>query len=52
MRSVHESLSAAAPGSAPWQRRVVGWLNRRKRLSALVPVVALVLGTPHSCPFC
>lgn len=41
-----------ATGSAPWQARVVGWLNRRKRLSALVPVFVLVLGTPHACPFC
>ena len=35
-----------------WQGRFLGWLNRRKRLSVLVPVVVLVLGTPHSCPFC
>ncbi|MFC3690290.1 hypothetical protein [Aquipuribacter hungaricus] len=41
-----------APGSAPWQLRAVGWLNRRRRLSVVVPVVVLVLGTPHSCPFC
>jgi hypothetical protein len=53
--------SYAAPVSAPtvqqvsadgWQGRFLGWLNRRKRLSVLVPVFVLVLGTPHSCPFC
>jgi hypothetical protein len=44
---------AAGSGSAEgWQGRFLGWLNRRKRLSVLVPVVVLVLGTPHSCPFC
>ena len=35
-----------------WQGRFLGWLNRRRRLSVLVPVVVVVLGTPHSCPFC
>lgn len=44
---------AGGPGSAEgWQGRFLGWLNRRKRLSVLVPVFVLVLGTPHSCPFC
>lgn len=38
--------------AAGWQDRFLVWLNRRKRLSALVPVVVLVLGTPHACPFC
>jgi uncharacterized protein involved in exopolysaccharide biosynthesis len=32
--------------------RLVGFLQRRRRLSALVPVVVVVLGAPHSCPFC
>lgn len=41
-----------APRSAPWQTRVVGWLDRRRRLSALVPVLVVLLGTPHACPFC
>jgi|GEM_PF-4335727 len=35
-----------------WQGRFLGWLNRRKRLSVLAPVALVVLGTPHSCPFC
>ncbi|WP_380168521.1 hypothetical protein [Jannaschia sp. R86511] len=35
-----------------WQARFLGWLNRRRRLSVLVPVVVVVLGAPHSCPFC
>ncbi len=35
-----------------WQGRFLGWLNRRRRLSVLVPVVVVVLGAPHSCPFC
>ncbi len=40
-------------GSADgWQGRFLGWLNRRKRLSVLAPVAVVVLGTPHSCPFC
>lgn len=47
------TCDAPAPaGSQPWQHRLVGWMNRRKRLSVLVPVFVLVLGTPHSCPFC
>jgi hypothetical protein len=36
----------------PWQSRFLGWVERRKRLSVLVPVLVVVLGTPHSCPFC
>lgn len=40
-------------GSAEgWQGRFLGWLHRRKRLSVLAPVVVVVLGTPHACPFC
>ncbi|WP_336923760.1 hypothetical protein [Aquipuribacter sp. SD81] len=42
-----------APATPSARRdRIVGWLQRRRRLSALVPVALVVLGTPHSCPFC
>ena len=52
MRRVSSAADVLAPGSLPWQARAVRWLGRRRRLSVVVPVVALVLGTPHSCPFC
>lgn len=35
-----------------WQAQFLGRLARRKRLSVLVPVLGVVMTTPHSWPFC